>query len=81
MTRHLHDLDLLTSVALLLSAIVAAATGNIADLWDLNDFWYHTVSGYVAAGFGVLHVVLNRQSLIGYASFRWRSFRSPGPAT
>ena len=53
MTRHLHDLDFLTSVALLGSAAVAAATGIIADLWDLNDFWYHTVSGYVVAGFAV----------------------------
>ena len=81
MTRHLHDLDFLTSVALLGSAAVAAATGIIADLWDLNDFWYHTVSGYVAAGLGVLHVVLNRQRLTGYARFRWRSLRSSTPAT
>ena len=59
MTRHLHDLDFLTSVALLASAAAAAATGIVADLWDLNDFWYHTVSGYVMAGFAILHVVLN----------------------
>ncbi len=77
MTRHLHDLDFLTSVGLLVAAVAAALTGIIADLWDLNDFWYHTVSGYVMAAFGVVHVVLNRQRLTGYARFRWRSLREP----
>jgi SagB-type dehydrogenase family enzyme len=77
MTRHLHDLDFLTSVGLLVSAVVAATTGIIADLWDLNDFWYHTIAGYVMALFGVLHVVLNRHRLTGYARFRWRSLRQP----
>ena len=82
MGRHLHDLDVLTSVGLLVAGVAAAATGIIADLWDLNDFWYHTLSGYVMAAFGVAHVVLNRHRLTGYARFRWRSLTSPdGPAT
>jgi SagB-type dehydrogenase family enzyme len=78
MTRHLHDLDWLTSAGLLVAAIAAALTGIVADLWDLNDFWYHTVSGYVMAALGALHVVLNRHKLTGYARFRWRSLREPG---
>jgi SagB-type dehydrogenase family enzyme len=83
MTRHLHDLDFLTSVGLLAAGIAAAVTGVVADLWDLNDFWYHTISGYVMAAFGIAHVVLNRRRLWSYATFRWRSLRAPrsDPAT
>lgn len=47
MKRLRHDIDHLTSAGLLLAAIAAALTGVIADLWDLNDFWYHTLAGYV----------------------------------
>ena len=76
MSRIVRDLDFLTSVGLLVSAVVTATTGVIADLWDLNDFWYHTVSGYVMGAFGIAHVWLNRERLIGYARFRWRSLRA-----
>jgi SagB-type dehydrogenase family enzyme len=79
MTRIVRDLDFLTSVALLASAIATAVTGIVADLWDLNDFWYHTVSGYVMGGFGIAHVWLNRERLFGYARFRWRSIRASQP--
>ena len=34
-------------------------TGVIADLWDLNDFWYHTVAGYAMGVFAAAHVLLN----------------------
>ena len=47
----------------------------IADLWDLNDFWYHTVSGYAMGVFAIVHVLLNCERLIAYARFRWRSMR------
>jgi len=77
MTRLLHDLDFLTSVGLLVTASVTAVTGVVADLWDLNDFWYHTISGYVMGAFACLHVWLNRGRLSGYARFRWRSIRWP----
>jgi SagB-type dehydrogenase family enzyme len=80
MTRIVRDLDFLTSVGLLGSALVTAVTGIVADLWDLNDFWYHTVSGYVMGAFGIAHVWLNRERLIGYARFRWRSLRASGPS-
>jgi SagB-type dehydrogenase family enzyme len=80
MTRLVHDLDFLTSVGLLASALVTAITGVIADLWDLNDFWYHTVSGYVMGVFGIAHVWLNRERLVGYARFRWRTFRGSAAA-
>jgi SagB-type dehydrogenase family enzyme len=76
MTRIVRDFDFLTSVGLLVSAVVTATTGVIADLWDLNDFWYHTISGYVMGVFGITHVWLNRERLIGYGRFRWRSLRA-----
>jgi SagB-type dehydrogenase family enzyme len=70
MTRLRHDLDFLTSAGLLVSAAVTGATGVIADLWDLNDFWYHTISGYVMGAFAIVHVVLNWQRLVSYGRFR-----------
>jgi SagB-type dehydrogenase family enzyme len=81
MTRLRHDIDFLTTVALLASVVVTAVTGVIADLWDLNDFWYHTVAGYAMGVFAAAHVWLNRDRLIGYARFRWRSLRDPGPVS
>ena len=44
----------------------------IADLWDLNDFWYHTVSGYVMGGFAIAHVLFNWGRLVAYGRFRLR---------
>jgi SagB-type dehydrogenase family enzyme len=79
MTRLRHDIDFLTTVALLATVIVTAATGVIADLWDLNDFWYHTVAGYAMGVFAIAHVVLNQDRLIAYGRFRWRSLRQPRP--
>ena len=78
MLRHLHDLDFLTSVGLLVSGFTAAVTGIVADLWDLNDFWYHTVSGYVMAGFAIAHVAFNWRRLTGYARFRLRALTGSG---
>lgn len=77
MTRLRHDIDFLTTVGLLLAVIVTAATGVIADLWDLNDFWYHTVAGYAMGVLAAAHVWFNRERLVGYARFRWRSLRDP----
>ncbi len=75
MTRLHHDLGFISSVGVLASGIAAAVTGIVADLWDLNDFWYHTVSGYVMGGFAIAHVWFNRDRLVGYANFRWRLIR------
>ena len=61
MTRLRHDLDFVTTVALLATVVATALTGVIADLWDLNDFWYHTVSGYAMGAFAIAHVVLNQR--------------------
>jgi len=80
MTRIRHDLDFLTTVALLATVVTTALTGVIADLWDLNDFWYHTVSGYAMGAFAAAHVWFNRERLVGYARFRWRSMRRPPEA-
>ena len=78
MTRLRHDFDFLVSVGLLASALVTGVTGLISDLWDLNDFWYHTVSGYVMGGFAIAHVVLNWNRLMAYAGFRVQTMRSRG---
>jgi SagB-type dehydrogenase family enzyme len=80
MARIRHDLDFLVSVGLLASGLITAVSGLISDLWDLNDFWYHTVSGYVMGGFAIAHVVLNWGRLVSYAGFRWRSLRTPRPS-
>jgi SagB-type dehydrogenase family enzyme len=81
MTRARHDLNHLTSAGLLVAALVAGATGLIADLWDLNDFWYHTISGYVMGGLALAHVAFNWRVLWAYARFRLLARpRRPGPA-
>ncbi|MGH2382675.1 MAG: SagB family peptide dehydrogenase [Candidatus Limnocylindria bacterium] len=72
MRRLRQDVDWLVSAGLLLSVIVTAVTGVIADLWDLNDFWYHTVAGYVMGAFAIVHVVLNWERLVAYGRFRMR---------
>jgi len=72
MTRLRHDLNFVSSAGLILSGLTTGITGIVADLWDLNDFWYHTVSGYVMGGFAVLHVALNWGRMVGYAKFRLR---------
>ncbi len=71
MKRLRHDLNYLASVGLLLAAATTAMTGVIAHLWDLNDFWYHTYSGYVMVAFALVHVCLNWGRLTGYARFRF----------
>lgn len=77
MHRLRQDLNYLTSAGLLVTGTVTAVSGLISDLWDLNDFWYHTVAGYVMGGFAIVHVALNWDRLVAYARFRLR--RQPGP--
>jgi SagB-type dehydrogenase family enzyme len=77
MRRLRQDLDWLVSAGLLLSVAATAATGVIADLWDLNDFWYHTVAGYVMGGFAIAHILFNWERLVGYARFRLRRVDRP----
>ena len=72
MRRLRQDLDWVVSAGLLVSVAVTALTGVIADLWDLNDFWYHTVAGYVMGGLAVAHVAFNWDRLVSYARFRIR---------
>jgi SagB-type dehydrogenase family enzyme len=80
MRRLRQDVDWLVSAGLLLTVVVTAATGVIADLWDLNDFWYHTVAGYLMGGFAAVHVLLNWERLVGYARFRLRRREDTGPS-
>jgi SagB-type dehydrogenase family enzyme len=73
MTRLRNDLNFVSSAGLILSGLATGATGIVADLWDLNDFWYHTVSGYVMGAFAALHLVFNWGRMVGYAQFRLRT--------
>ena len=70
MRRLRQDVDWLVSAGLLAALVATAITGLIADLWDLNGFWYHTVAGYLMGGFAIAHVVLNWNRLVAYARFR-----------
>lgn len=70
MKRLRHDLDHLTSVGLLVAALATGFTGIIADMWDLNDFWYHTLAGYLMGALAIAHVWLNWRKLLAYARFR-----------
>jgi SagB-type dehydrogenase family enzyme len=72
MTRLRQDLNFVSSAGLIVTGLTTGLTGLVVDLWDLNDFWYHMLSGYVMAGFAVLHVVLNWGRLVNYAKFRLR---------
>src|SRR5688500_9173122 len=72
MRRLRHDLNHLVSAGLFAVALAAILTGVIADLWDLNDFRWHTYAGYVMTGFALAHVALNWRKMIAYARFRFR---------
>jgi SagB-type dehydrogenase family enzyme len=72
MRRLRQDADWLVSVVLLVSVAITAVTGIIADLWDLNDFWYHTVAGYAMGAAAVAHVALNVGRIVSYGRFRLR---------
>ncbi|MBA3778458.1 MAG: SagB family peptide dehydrogenase [Chloroflexi bacterium] len=80
MKRLRHDLNYLTSGGLLVTAVLTGATGVVADLWDLNDFWYHTLAGYAMGVFAVAHVILNWHSLVAYARFRLMRRSTDRPA-
>jgi hypothetical protein len=78
MRRIRHDLNHLVSAGLLVVALAAILTGIIADLWDLNDFRWHTVTGYAMTGFALAHVALNWRKMVAYARFRLgRGRRAP----
>jgi len=70
-----HDLSYLVSAGLLATATFAAITGWMSDLWDLNDFAYHTTAGYTMAVLALIHVALRGGRLVGYA--RWRLGKGP----
>lgn len=72
MRRLRQDIDWFVTAGLLLAVAATAVTGVIADLWDLNDFWYHTVAGYLMGAFAIAHVAFNWNRLVAYARFRVR---------
>lgn len=65
-----NDASFLVSAGLLVVTTVAAVTGWISDLWDLNDFVYHRYAGYTMAILAFVHGCLYWRQLVGYA--RWR---------
>jgi SagB-type dehydrogenase family enzyme len=65
-----HDLNYLISAGILITVVVASATGIAAHVWDLNDFVYHVYAGYVLVGFSIAHVLFNWNRLINYGKFR-----------
>ena len=65
-----NDARFLVNIGLLVTACFAAVTGWVADLWDLNDFFYHGTAGYVMAGLAFVHIILYWRQFVGYA--RWR---------
>ena len=67
----------MVSAGLLVSVVATAVTGLIADLWDLNDFWYHTAAGYLMGAFAIAHVAFNWNRLVSYARFRFRGMTAP----
>ena len=77
MRRLRQDADWIVSAGLLVSVAATAVTGLIADLWDLNDFWYHTVAGYLMGAFAIAHVAFNWSRLVSYARFRFRGMTAP----
>jgi hypothetical protein len=78
MRRVRQDLDWIVSAGLLLAVAATGITGVIADLWDLNDFWYHTVAGYLI-GSGGLHA-RGRTHLTPRPSLSWcDQLRDGGP--
>lgn len=66
------DAGYLISALLLVAALIAIASGVIADVWDLNDFVYHRQAGYMMAGLALLHVLLYWHRLSGYVRRRIR---------
>ncbi len=80
MRRLRHDLNHLVSAALFAVAVTTILTGVIADLWDLNDFRWHTYAGYVMTGFALAHVALNWRKMLAYARFRLGRSRRGAPA-
>ncbi len=78
-TRLRNDINALVSVLLLLVTVLAAATGVIADLWDLNDFVYHTYAGYALALLALVHVGLQWGRLVTSIRMRFASLRRASP--
>ena len=52
-----NDASYLVSAGLLVVAAVTAATGLVADRWDLNEFVYHKYAGYALAVLALAIVV------------------------
>ncbi len=81
MRRLRHDLNHLISAGLFAVAVAAILTGTVAHLWDLNDFSWHTYSGYAMAAFALAHVWLNWRKMVAYARFRFRRSADRVPTT
>ena len=76
MRRLRHDLNYLVSAGLFVVAVAAIVTGIVADVWDLNDFRWHTYAGYVMTTLAFAHVALNWRRLLAYGRMRVRRLRA-----
>jgi SagB-type dehydrogenase family enzyme len=70
-----HDASYLVSALLLILATFTITTGWVSDLWDLNDFVFHTYAGYAMAVLSLVHVSMHWRQLVSYA--RWRLGQRP----
>ena len=77
MRRLRNDLNHLISAGLFAAAAVAVVTGTVAHLWDLNEFSWHTYSGYAMTALALAHVALNWRKMLAYARFRLRRPAKP----
>lgn len=71
MSQMRNDVGYLVSLLLLVASMAAFATGLVADLWDLNDFFYHRYAGYALATLAAIHVYLRWDRLVGYLRRRF----------
>jgi SagB-type dehydrogenase family enzyme len=72
-----NDASFVVSVGLLVGATIAAVTGWVSDLWDLNDFFLHRYAGYAMALLALAHVMLYWRQFVGYARWRMGKRRRP----
>ncbi len=77
-----RDLRYGVSASLLIVFVLASVTGIVADVWDLNDFVYHTYTGYAMVVLSLVHLFFVGPHLVAYVRRRLRRVMAPrrGPA-
>jgi SagB-type dehydrogenase family enzyme len=80
--RPKRDVRYGVSVSLLIVFVLASVTGIVADVWDLNDFVYHTYAGYAMVVLSLGHLFFVGPHLVAYIRRRLRRIAAPrrGPS-